>query len=93
MVASGYVLAGRARLPDRHGLDRWRARARERLHAAGSGGAFAGISEALAIGERGGISAAQRELLLATGTGHLVAISGLHVGLVAGFGFLLAIRV
>jgi len=49
----------------------------------------AGIITALALGERGGISREQWQVLRATGTNHLVAISGLHVGLVAGFLYLL----
>jgi len=42
-----------------------------------------GIVVALAVGERRWIERQQWEVLQATGTAHLVAISGLHVGLVA----------
>lgn len=49
-----------------------------------------GIITALALGERGAITDSQWEVLLASGTNHLVAISGLHVGLVAGLVFFLA---
>ena len=45
---------------------------------------FAGIIRALAVGDRETISHAQWQTLIATGTNHLVAISGLHVGMVAG---------
>ncbi len=48
-----------------------------------------GIIIALALGERGAITGNQWEVLLASGTNHLVAISGLHVGLVAGLIFFL----
>lgn len=48
-----------------------------------------GIVAALAVAWREGISTAQWEVLRRTGTSHLVAISGLHIGLVAGAGFLL----
>ncbi|MGM0594176.1 MAG: DNA internalization-related competence protein ComEC/Rec2 [Pseudomonadota bacterium] len=48
-----------------------------------------GLVTALAIGERGEISDRQWQVLIASGTNHLVAISGLHVGLVAGMGFML----
>jgi competence protein ComEC len=43
-----------------------------------------GIIAALALGERAGITTEEWKILQATGTSHLVAISGLHVGLVAG---------
>jgi len=50
---------------------------------------FNGIITALAIGERQAISQPQWEVLRKTGTIHLVAISGLHIGLVAGAVFIL----
>jgi competence protein ComEC len=51
-----------------------------------------GILVALLTGDRAGISEAQWEVLRRTGTGHLVAISGLHVGLVATLAYLLTGR-
>jgi len=48
-----------------------------------------GIIEALAMGERHRMTNPEWEVLTRTGTIHLVAISGLHVGLIAGFSFLL----
>ncbi len=51
-----------------------------------------GIVLALAIGDRQQISQSQWDVLTRTGTNHLVAISGLHVGLVAGFAFFLMRR-
>jgi competence protein ComEC len=45
------------------------------------------IIRALTIGDRSMLSTAQWEVLRATGTSHLVAISGLHVSLVAGLMF------
>lgn len=42
----------------------------------------AGLVQAVAVGVRDGVSARQWEVFRDTGTGHLMAISGLHVGLV-----------
>lgn len=92
--ATGYVRAGDA---NRLLASRWQDAPVNRLRqslAEGITGAlaqhdFAGIIQALAIGERPGISAAQWQVWTATGTNHLVAISGLHVGMVAGMAFFL----
>jgi len=48
-----------------------------------------GVIEALAIGDRNRITTKEWDVLIRTGTIHLVAISGLHIGLVAGFAFFL----
>ncbi|MDH5692098.1 MAG: DNA internalization-related competence protein ComEC/Rec2, partial [Gammaproteobacteria bacterium] len=53
---------------------------------------FAGVFKALTLGDRSGISKAQWQVFMNTGTNHLVAISGLHIGLVAGFAFFLGRR-
>ncbi len=53
---------------------------------------YAGIVRALAIGERTEITAEQWRTWTATGTNHLVAISGLHIGMVAGMAFFLIRR-
>ena len=45
---------------------------------------FRGLVLALAIGDKSEINDEQWQVLTATGTNHLVAISGLHIGLVAG---------
>lgn len=50
---------------------------------------FKGIFKALIYGERSDISNQDWEMLRQTGTIHLMAISGLHIGLIAGIGFLL----
>lgn len=44
---------------------------------------------ALAIGDNDFLTQEQWQLLRSTGTNHLMAISGLHIGLIASFGFLL----
>ncbi len=71
-------------------VDRLRARTAESITASISGPA-AGMVTALAVGFRGHLTRDQREILQRTGTAHLLAISGLHVGLVAGLA-LLAVR-
>ena len=53
---------------------------------------YAGILIALAMGERSGITPQQWDVFRATGTSHLVAISGLHIGLLAGFIFFITRR-
>jgi len=52
----------------------------------------AGFIKALTVGERNDISTAQWQVLNATGTSHLMAISGLHISLVAGLVFWLVRR-
>ena len=48
-----------------------------------------GIIIALAFGERSGLSTEQKQLLNQTGTAHLMAISGMHISLAAGLGWLI----
>jgi len=48
-----------------------------------------GLLRALVLGQRGELGGQTREAFGATGTAHLLAISGLHMGLVWGFGFLI----
>jgi competence protein ComEC len=55
-----------------------------RIERAIGPGRAAAVVIAIGLGFRGSIDAATRETLAATGTGHLLAISGLHVGLAAG---------
>ena len=49
----------------------------------------AAVIKALAVSDRSSLDSRQREVMIATGTGHLLAISGLHISLVAGWTFLL----
>lgn len=62
----------------------------ERLRAVLGDNAHGGLIVALANGDTRGITDAQWNLLRQTGTVHLVAISGLHISLVAGLIFFLA---
>ncbi len=52
----------------------------------------AGLITALAVGDRSPISDKHWDTLIRTGTNHLMAISGLHIGLAAAFGFWLLRR-
>ena len=95
--ATGYVSVPAAawRLPaDARGfaltIDRWRARLRERVLTALDGAPHRGIVVALATGAQDVVSDTDWTLLRATGTSHLVAISGLHIGFVAGLAALLS---
>lgn len=61
----------------------------DRLKSYTSTTQYGGILIALAMGDRTGISQQQWKVFRATGTNHLVAISGLHIGLLAGLVFLI----
>ena len=71
----------------RHALQRLRQRLSRAFGDALVGSSYLGLLQALALGERGDIGTSQWATLRATGTSHLVAISGLHLGLVAGLLF------
>jgi competence protein ComEC len=89
--ASGYVVAGqRNRLlwaGDAPPLDRFRARFVARAKAAAGSPQTAAVLAALGVGARHLVSRDQWDRFAATGTSHLMAISGLHVGLAALVGF------
>jgi len=81
-----------ARLPER---DSWRPGCSiqalrrgmgEELSRAGPGG---GLLRALAIGDRSALSSEQRQAFARLGIGHLLAVSGLHLGLAAGLAYAL----
>ncbi len=52
-----------------------------------------GLLQALSTGYRGNLSDSERSLFKNTGTAHLIAISGLHIGIIAGFAFFLAHKI
>lgn len=90
--ATGYVLRAQAKIlagGERFPLLRARAATLQAMRTALGDHAFAGVAGALAIGERGAIDVEQWRVFQNTGTAHLVAISGLHIGLVAGLVLLL----
>ncbi|MCW8126025.1 DNA internalization-related competence protein ComEC/Rec2 [Microbulbifer halophilus] len=90
VYATGYVRPqdGEARLLGRNaGLPALRHWLRDRLLAASP--PRPDLLSALLLGDRSGLSRSDKELLRDTGTAHLLAISGLHVGMVGGFCLLL----
>ena len=80
-----------ASLPERLSRARTRVRIRQSLVLGGqprapprfAGARHAGLLRALSTGDRSGVSQEDRDLLAKTGTAHLLAISGLHVAMVA----------
>jgi len=70
----------------------WRYRLASRLFDKGEGaepivGSSKGLLKALLVGDKSAINADQWAVLQNTGTVHLMAISGLHIGLAAAIGF------
>lgn len=85
LAATGYVRAPEQalKLAPARGLDAWRDRLARAI------GPSARFVRALALGDTRELSARDWEVLRSTGLTHLIAISGFHVGLLAGFGALL----
>ena len=91
-AAQGYVRSADPRIrrvsgPDAIDVDRIRHEMVRTIRDLADLGATGALVEALTVGVRDRISGEQREVLQRTGTAHLLAISGLHVGLAAGLGF------
>jgi len=91
LAGSGYLRApGQARaLGEPTGLPAWRERMADAI-AEQVGGHGRRFVQALALGDTRGLSQADWDDLRALGLSHLVAISGFHVGVVAGFAAVLA---
>ncbi|KTG16084.1 hypothetical protein AUR63_04375 [Guyparkeria sp. XI15] len=104
VVATGYLREPPVDLGAAWGwsavVDRLRSRARVQLAASlqqaddfglpdVARGSAAALSHGLALGDRGELTDGQWETLLASGTNHLLAISGLHVGMIAALAALL----
>ncbi len=83
--AMGYVRdgAGARRLSAGRGIDAWRSRMSARI-AADVPDVHARFVQALALGDTRGLDERDWQVLRAAGLTHLVAISGFHVGMVAG---------
>ena len=88
--ATGYVTQTEVQLPGiGYPLLRLRANLRQRIAAALAGDPYVGMVTALVTGDQSGIAEDQWQVLQATSTVHLMAIAGLHLGVVAGLLFLL----
>ena len=99
--ATGYVVNGRdnIRLADVSGAGAYgfnfnslRFAIKNRIQEVIASDPLTGFIPALAVGDRSGLSDAQWQVLTATGTNHLIAISGLHIGLIASLAYLLILR-
>lgn len=99
LYAQGVVATGaiRAQPPpqllaaaERYPLDRYRQQVAERFYQLLPGNPDAGILVALAVGDESGIQPWQWNTFNRLGIGHLMSISGSHIGLVAGMVFGLA---
>ena len=87
----GYELL--ERLPFARPLDRWRQDLSEKISQALYDQPHQAIVSALAIGVTQNFTEAQWDVLNRTGTTHMISISGLHIGFIAGVMFFLTRRV
>ena len=78
-----------ATVPAAHRLNRFRQSLSERIKTLLPDNAFAALITAFANGDDDAIPDEQWQVLNRTGTGHLIAISGMNIGLVAGLVFFL----
>ena len=85
IAATGLVVSGSGRrLAPPRGIDAWRERIAGRIDAAIETPASRYV-RALAVGDTRALDEGDWHMLRATGLTHLIAISGFHVGMVAGF--------
>lgn len=84
VVGSGERLGEHRRWQAQASLARARQRLAEQLQASTADLDHAALKRALLLADRSAVSMELRGLLQRTGTAHLLAISGLHVGMVAG---------
>lgn len=94
ICATAYVQGRRVTISDRHTSHFWsdlidNTRHRIARIIAGTGkGPQSGVLTALLVGDRSHIAQGTREAFNRAGVGHLLAISGLHIGIVATMAFL-----
>ena len=83
IAAMGTVSGAGERLAPAGGVDLLRARIAQHIEATGA--AAPRLLRGLAVGDTRGLEDADWDRLRLTGLSHLLAISGLHIGIVAGF--------
>ena len=94
ICATAYSQVRRVTIVDRHTPHFWSDLIDETRHRiariiAGTGkGPQSGVLKALIVGDRSHIAQGTREAFNRAGVGHLLAISGLHIGIVATMAFL-----
>lgn len=74
----------------RYPINRCRQHLQETIRQYLSQQPTAGLITALVMGAQAGISQTQWQIMRATGTNHLMAIAGVHIGFVAGFIYVIA---
>lgn len=84
LYAEPDIVARGPRPPLQLRLARWRQRIAERIERLAGGEDAGGVAAALVTGRRDGIPQEVTDRLRDTGLAHLLAISGLHMGLVCG---------
>lgn len=91
LVVQGYVRASEQNIrlapASTYSVLYWRDQIRQRLLQADLRAEIRALILALSIGDRSGIDPELRQTLVQTGTMHLLAISGLHIALVASLGW------
>jgi competence protein ComEC len=70
-------------------VEHWREVVRDKFNATLVNAPYAGVLNALAIGDQSSIPAAQWQVFTRTGVNHLMSISGLHITMLASLGFAL----
>lgn len=97
IAATAYVVAGKRnfllRTAEVGPVDRLRQRIVDRLKAGALGSEQAAVLAAITVGARHLVTKEQWDHYARTGTSHLMAISGLHVGMVAAMGYVLGIAI
>lgn len=70
-------------------LEHWRASLKQNIAQALQGQPYAGVIQALVMGDDSAIATADWQIFLQTGTTHLMSISGLHITMLSGLAFVL----